>query len=61
MIDKYTLFRALMDLMSEVADVTDADMNTWDGGMVVSGEDADSKITIEVAIRKKIQEGNEDA
>lgn len=56
--DKYYVFRKLMDLVEDFAEVTDADMSTWNGGMKVVGEDEGQIITIEVSIDKKEVQGN---
>lgn len=57
--DKYFVFRKLMDLVSDFADVVDADMNQWGGGMEIVGEADGKKITINVSIKQK--EADEDA
>lgn len=51
--DKYIIFRQLMDLVSDHADVVDANLNTWNGGMLVQGEADGETIAIEVTIKKK--------
>jgi len=51
--DKYIIFRKLMDLVSDHADVVDANLKTWNGGMLVQGETDGEAITIEVTINKK--------
>lgn len=51
--NKYWVFRELLDFMADHTDVVDANMNNYLGGMTIVGEDDESKITIEVTIRDK--------
>ena len=60
--DKFQIFRELLDFVAARAKVTDADMNVYgykDGVMKVVGEVEGEEITIEVTIEKK--EEKEDA
>ena len=51
--EKYFLFRKLMDLVSDYAEVVDADMNHWKGGLLIVGEADGQTIEIEVSIKEK--------
>lgn len=44
--DKYTLFRQLMDLMTDEGEVVDADMRNWDGAIEVKAVCGDQEITL---------------
>lgn len=55
--DKYEIFKAMMEFVADRATVTDADMNAWDG-MMIFGENGDEIITIKVSIEKKEVQGN---
>ena len=53
MIDKYYLFRKLMDLLSDYCDVIDADMNNYAGDIEITGKEEDgSTITIRVSFKE---------
>ena len=57
MLNKYFVFRKMIDFVADYCDVTDADMNNYAGAIEVTGTDEDgSTITIKVDIR----EGNQD-
>ena len=51
--DKYYIFRELLNFMADHSEVVDADMNNYRGGLTITGEDDEHIITIDVAIRKK--------
>lgn len=51
--EKYFLFRKLMDLVSDYAEVVDADMNNWKGGLLIVGEADGQTIEIEVSFKEK--------
>ena len=51
--NKYFLFRKLLDFMADHGDVTDADMNYYHGGLKIVGEDEEHIITIDVSIKDK--------
>ena len=51
--DKYFVFRKMLDFLSEYAQVTDADMNFCGNRVIVEGENDGNVITIEVVFRKK--------
>ena len=51
--NKYFLFRQLLDFMADHTEVTDADMNYYHGGLKIVGEDDEHVITIDVSIKEK--------
>lgn len=58
MMNKYFVFRKLIDFVADYTEVTDADMNNYAGNIEITGTDEDgSTITIRVDIR----EGEKDA
>ena len=58
MMNKYFVFRKLIDFVADYCEVTDADMNNYAGEIEITGTDEDgSTITITVDLK----EGNEDA
>lgn len=57
--DKFTIFREMLDYLAHISTVTDADMNYCYDRMKIVGENNGENITIEVTIKKK--EENEDA
>lgn len=59
MIDKYFVFRKLMDFVADFCDVTDADMNNYAGDIEISGAGEDgSTIRINVRIEEAEKDGN---
>ena len=51
--NKYFVFRKLIDFVADHCDVTDADMNNYAGDIEIAGEDGDgSTITIRVHIEE---------
>ena len=53
MMNKYFVFRKLIDFVADYTDVTDADMNNYAGNIEITGTDDDgSTITIKVEIRE---------
>lgn len=56
--DKYFAFRRILDFMADHAEVTDANMNYCGSGLMVTGEDDEHTITINVNIKEK--ESNND-
>ena len=58
MMNKYFVFRKMIDFVADYCEVTDADMNNYAGEIEITGTDDDgSTITIKVDIR----EGEKDA
>ena len=58
MMNKYFVFRKLIDFVADYCAVTDADMNNYAGNIEITGTDEDgSTITITV----ELKEGKEDA
>ena len=56
MLNKYFVFRKMIDFLADYCDVTDADMNNYAGAIEVTGTDEDgSTITITVDLK----EGNQ--
>lgn len=54
MLNKYFVFRKLIDFVADYAEVTDADMNNYAGDIEITGADDDgSTITISVHIEKE--------
>ena len=51
--DKYFVFRKMLEFMADYAEVVDADMNNYNGCVMVKGETEDQTIMIEVTIQKK--------
>lgn len=51
--ERYFAFRKLLDFMTDYAEVIDADMNNYRGGLTIVGEDDEHTITIEVSIQDK--------
>ena len=58
MMNKYFVFRKLMDFVGDYCEVTDADMNNYADEIEITGTDAEDGSTI--SIRVKIEEGNKD-
>ena len=59
MIDKFTIFREMLDYMAHICEVTDADMNWCGNSIRITGESDKQTFEIEVTIKEK--EENEDA
>lgn len=58
MMNKYFVFRKLIDFVADYCEVTDADMNNYSGQVEITGTDEDgSTITIKV----ELKEGKENA
>lgn len=51
--DKFTIFRELLDYVAHIATVTDADMNYYKDTMRITGENDCQYIEIQVSISKK--------
>lgn len=51
--DKFWAFRQLLDFMADHANVTDADLNYYNGAFKIDGENDGQVITIEVSIKNK--------
>ena len=51
--DKYFVFRKMMDFLADHAEITDADMNYCGDTVMVEAENDDEVITIEVTFKKK--------
>ena len=60
MLNKYFVFRKLIDFVADYCDVTDADMNNYVGNIEITGTDEEdgSTITIKVELREGNKDGN---
>ena len=59
MLNKYFVFRKLIDFVADYCDVTDADMNNYAGHIEIIGTDDDgSTINIKVELKEGTQDGN---
>ena len=59
MLNKYFVFRELLNFVADHADVTDADMNNYSGEIDITGTDEDgSTIRIKVLLKEAEQDGN---
>ena len=56
--NKYFVFRKLIDFVADHCDVTDADMNNYAGDIEITGEDGDGSTII---IKVHIEEAKIDA
>ena len=53
MMNKYFVFRKMIDFVADYCEVTDADMNNYAGNIEITGTDDDgSTITIKVEIKE---------
>ena len=51
--NKFVVFREMLDYLNHIADVTDADMNYCGNTIRIYGETEDQTITMEVTISNK--------
>ena len=58
MLDKYFIFRKLLDFVADYSEVTDADMNNYAGNIEIIGTDGDGTT---INIRVEIKGGEKDA
>ena len=60
MMNKYFVFRKLIDFVADYCDVTDADMNNYAGNIEITGteEEDGSTITIKVELKEGNKDGN---
>ena len=59
MMNKYFVFRKLIDFVADYCEVTDADMNNYSGDIEITGTDDDgSTIKIKVTLTEGNQDGN---
>ena len=59
MMNKYFVFRKLIDFVADYCEVTDADMNNYAGNIEITGADEDgSTITIKVELKEGEKDGN---
>lgn len=59
MLNKYFVFRNLIDFVADYCEVTDADMNNYSGDIEITGtEDDGSTIKIRVTLMEGEKDGN---
>ena len=59
MLNKYFVFRKMIDFVADYTEVTDADMNNYAGDIVITGTDDDgSTITVKVSLKEGEKDGN---
>lgn len=51
--DKFTIFREMLDYLAHICKVTDADMNFCGDLLLIEGETEGEAISLEVTIKKK--------
>ena len=51
--NKFVIFREMLDYLNHICDVTDADMNYCGNTIRIDGDTEDQTITIELTIRNK--------
>ena len=51
--NKYVIFREMLDYMAHIADVKDADMNYCGNSILIEGDTEEQTIIIEVTIKNK--------
>lgn len=57
--NKYFVFRKLIDFVADHCEVTDADMNNYSGDIEITGTEEDgSTITIKVSLKEAEKNGN---
>ena len=58
--NKYIIFREMLDYMAHIADVKDADMNYCGGCILIEGDTEEQTIILEVTIKNKevTEDGN---
>lgn len=59
MLNKYYVFRRLIDFVADNSEVTNANMNNYAGNIEITGRDAEgSTITITVELKEEEKNGN---
>ena len=59
--NKYFVFRKLIDFVADYCEVTDADMNNYSGDIEITGtEDDGSTIKIKVTLKEGETDGNQE-
>lgn len=58
MMNKYFVFRKLIDFVADYCEVTDADMNNYSGDIEITGTDEDGAT---IKIKVTLMEGNNNA
>ncbi len=56
--DKYWVFRQLLDFVADNASVVDADLNNYAGDIEITGEVEGQTITIKVSIKEEEKDGD---
>ena len=60
MMNKFWLFRKLLDFMADHTEVVDADMDNYCGNITIIGETEDQVITITVSLKDKEEKNAEE-
>ena len=58
MIDKYELFRKLMDLVADDFEVIDADMSNWEDAIEIRGVSDGKEIILTAKLKEADTDGN---
>ena len=58
MMNKYFVFRKLIDFVADYCEVTDADMNNYSGDIEITGTEEDGST---IKIKVTLKEGEQDA
>ncbi len=58
MMNKYVIFREMLDYMARICDVTDADLNYCGDSIRIAGDTDEQSIIIAVTIKNKEEETN---
>lgn len=56
--DRYTLFRQLMDLLADEGEIVDADMCNWDDALEITAVCGDHQIVVNAKIKEEKKDGN---
>jgi hypothetical protein len=58
MIDRYQMFRQLMDLLADECEIVDADMHNWEGAVEVKAVCGGQEITLTAKFEEEKNDGN---
>ena len=58
MIDRYQMFRQLMDLLTDECDIVDADMHNWEDAVEIRAACDDQEITLTAKFKEVKKDGN---
>ena len=56
--DKFNLFRQLMDLLDDECQIVDADMNNWENAVEITAVCGDREIIVTAKIKEAKKDGN---